>query len=63
MLNAYGSKHKHICTKSQLFFALGFCYPFLVVRGLLTAVINQLSGLFFASVQYEIDLIMLEAKR
>jgi hypothetical protein len=63
MLNAYGCKHKHFILKSQHLFVLGFFRPFLVVKGLVSAVINQLSSLFFASVQNEIDLLESEAKR
>jgi len=62
MLNAYGCKHKHFSIESQPFFVLSFCFPFLLVTGFLTVVFHQLSSLFFASVQDELDLIELEAK-
>jgi hypothetical protein len=63
MLNAYDCKHNNISVKSQHLFVLSIFRTFSLLKGLLTAVINQLSSLFFASVQDEIDLIELEAKR
>lgn len=63
MLNAYGYIHKHIVLKCQHLFVLSIFRTFSLLKGLVTAVINQLSSLFFASVQDEIDLLELEAKR
>jgi hypothetical protein len=63
MLNAYGFKHKHFCIKSQPFFVLGFLFPFLLAKGLITAVVYQLSSLFRSSVRCEIELLELEGEK
>jgi len=46
MLNAYGYIHKYFIFKCQHLFVLSIFRPFSLLKGLLTAVIYQLSSLF-----------------